>query len=65
MASLFPWLTPQRLFGTSIAPVTPAEHWQLKDGRSVTLRAACADDAQHIQGLVRSLSPRARYMRFF
>src|SRR5581483_9921110 len=44
---------------------TPSERWQMKDGRSVILRAAQPDDADAMQALVRSLSPRTRYLRFF
>ncbi len=50
---------------TSAPASTPFERWQLDDGRSVTLRAARGDDALRIQALVRSLSPRTRYLRFF
>jgi acetyltransferase len=47
------------------APDVPSERWQLKDGRHVILRAARSEDANRIQSLVASLSPRTRYMRFF
>ena len=39
--------------------------WRLKDGTPVTLRAARADDGELIQELVRGLSEKSRYHRFF
>ena len=54
---------PRALGRDGATPLT--ERWQLKDGRSAILRAACGDDAGRMQALVRSLSPRTRYLRFF
>ena len=62
MASVSFPSAPQRDFGHAGAP---SERWQMKDGRHVVLRAAQPDDADAMQALVRSLSPRTRYMRFF
>lgn len=39
--------------------------WRLPDGTPVTLRASRADDAGLIQELVRGLSLKSRYQRFF
>ncbi|WP_420473127.1 GNAT family N-acetyltransferase [Noviherbaspirillum sp. ST9] len=39
--------------------------WRLKDGTAVTLRAARTDDGELIQALVRGLSEKSRYHRFF
>ncbi len=68
MASTLPSSTvvPLRVASyTDLAPDVPFERWQLNDGRRVTLRAARHDDGERIQALVRSLSPRTRYLRFF
>ena len=37
---------------------------QLKDGRRVTLREVCADDAELMQAALRAMSPESRYSRF-
>lgn len=39
--------------------------WRLNDGTPVTLRATRADDGELIQSLVRGLSEKSRYQRFF
>jgi len=67
-ASFSPPAAGQRVLDADLAPASsnlPFERGRLKDGRSVTLRAARADDAARMQALVRSLSPRTRYLRFF
>ena len=49
------------------SPSTREVHdtWRLKDGTAVTLRATRADDGELIQELVRGLSMKSRYHRFF
>jgi acetyltransferase len=42
-----------------------ADAWRLRDGSAAVIRPASAADADAIQALVRSLSPQARYQRFF
>jgi acetyltransferase len=46
-------------------PTRLIDRWRLRDGRRVTMRPVLPQDAELEQSLVRSLSPDARYNRFF
>lgn len=46
-------------------PTRLIDRWRLRDGRRVTMRPVLPQDAELEQSLVRSLSPEARYNRFF
>jgi acetyltransferase len=46
-------------------PARRADAWRLRDGSAAVIRAASTGDAGAIQALVRGLSPRTRYLRFF
>ncbi|WP_148415320.1 GNAT family N-acetyltransferase [Noviherbaspirillum massiliense] len=51
--------------GTPSSAEEISDVWQLKNGRTVEIRTAWPDDAPLMQALVRNLSLRSRYHRFF
>lgn len=57
------WKLPQLFRAPSSREVH--DTWRLKDGTSVVLRATRAGDGELIQDMVRGLSDKARYQRFF
>lgn len=63
------WKPLQQVLGPGRAAVGSCHEthdlWRARNGSTITLRAATPDDAPAVQALVRGLSMKSRYQRFF